>query len=323
MICSGDFDSVRPFHVVGSPKMAKTVSRYKHNRLQQLRGFCYAARANSISKAAERMYLSQPSVSLQIKALEREMGVRLFDRRGPRIILTHDGHRLLELARPLVEAFDGLNDAFSSLRESAVRGTVSIAAGGSTIQYLLPPFVEKYTREYPQVDVRLHNVTGKAGLALLREGEADFAVGPMLDTPPDIAFHPLVTYEPMLITRRDHPLASQARVSLKDIAKYPLILPPKEQSTYRVVETVFAEHSLEYDIKLEVGGYDVIKKYVELGLGISIVMSHCLTGADHLHAVPLGRWFPKRTYGVVLRKGRPLSPAAERFVEMICEDASP
>jgi DNA-binding transcriptional LysR family regulator len=152
---------------------------------------------------------------------------------------------------------------------------------------------------------------------LLREGDVDFAVGPMLDTPPDIQFHPLVTYEPMLITRRDHPLANQSRVHLKDIAKYPLILPPKEQSTYRVVEMVFAEHSLEYDIKLEVGGYDVIKKYVELGLGISIVMSHCLTGADHLHAVPLGRWFPKRTYGLVLRKGRTLSPAAERFVEMV------
>jgi DNA-binding transcriptional LysR family regulator len=297
--------------------MARSNTRYKQNRLQQLRGFCYAARTKSISKAAEKMGLSQPSVSLQIKALERELGVQLFDRRGPRIELTHDGQRLLELARPLLESIDQLDDSFASLRESIERGTVNIAAGGSTIQYLLPPFVERYTREYPQVDVRLHNVTGKAGLTQLREGDVDFAVGPMFDTPADIEFHPLVTYEPMLITRRDHPLASQSRVSLKDIARYPLILPPKEQSTFRVVEMVFAEHSLEYDIKLEVGGYDVIKKYVELGLGISIVMSHCLSGADHLHAVPVGRWFPKRTYGVVLRKGRSLSPAAERFVEMI------
>jgi DNA-binding transcriptional LysR family regulator len=297
--------------------MAGSNTRYKQNRLQQLRGFCYAARTKSISKAAEKMGLSQPSVSLQIKALERELSVQLFERRGPRIELTHDGHRLLELARPLLESIDQLDESFASLRESVERGTVNIAAGGSTIQYLLPPFVERYTREYPQVDVRLHNVTGKAGLTQLREGDVDFAVGPMFDTPADIEFHPLVTYEPMLITRRDHPLASQSRVTLKDIAKYPLILPPKEQSTFRVVEMVFAEHSLEYDIKLEVGGYDVIKKYVELGLGISIVMSHCLSGADHLHAVPVDRWFPKRTYGVVLRKGRSLSPAAERFVEMI------
>jgi DNA-binding transcriptional LysR family regulator len=301
--------------------MASSNSRYKQNRLQQLRGFCYAARAKSISKAAEKMGLSQPSVSLQIKALERELGAQLFTRRGPRIELTHDGQRLMELARPLVDAIDGLDESFAALRDSAERGTVNVAAGGSTIQYLLPPFVEKYTREYPQVDVRLHNVTGKAGLVLLREGDVDFAVGPMLDTPPDIQFHPLVTYEPMLITRRDHPLAAQTRVTLKDIAKYPLILPPKNQSTYRVVEMVFAQHSLEYDVKLEVGGYDVIKKYVELGLGISIVMSHCLTGADHLHSVPLGRWFPKRTYGVVLRKGAALSPAADRFVEMIRAEA--
>jgi DNA-binding transcriptional LysR family regulator len=297
--------------------MAASRSRYKQNRLQQLRGFYYAARTKSISKAAARMQLSQPSVSLQIKALEQELGTQLFDRRGPRIELTHDGHRLLELARPLVEGIDGIEESFASLRETVDRGTVNIAAGGSTIQYLLPPFVQRYTKQHPDVDVRLHNVTGKAGLALLREGEADFAVGPMLETPPDIKFHPLVTYEPMLITRRDHPLASQERVTLKDIAKYPLILPPKNQSTYRVVEMVFAEHALEHDVKLEVGGYDVIKKYVELGLGISIVMSHCLTGADHLHSVPVGRWFPKRTYGLVLRKGHKLPPAAESFVEMI------
>jgi DNA-binding transcriptional LysR family regulator len=301
--------------------MASSNSRYKQNRLQQLRGFCYAARSRSISKAAQKMGLSQPSVSLQIKALERELGAQLFTRRGPRIELTHDGQRLMELARPLVDAIDGLDETFAALRDSAERGTVNVAAGGSTIQYLLPPFVAKFTLDYPQVDVRLHNVTGKAGLALLREGDVDFAVGPMFETPADIQFHPLVTYEPMLITRPDHPLAGQSRVTLKDIAKYPLILPPKNQSTYRVVEMVFAQHSLEYDVKLEVGGYDVIKKYVELGLGISIVMSHCLTGADHLHSVPLGRWFPKRTYGVVLRKGAALSPAAERFVQMIRREA--
>jgi len=294
-----------------------TPSRYKQNRLQQLRGFCYAAASKSISKAAARMKLSQPSVSLQIKALEQELGARLFDRRGPRIELTHDGQRLFELARPLVDALDRLDDSFASLRDSADRGTVNIAAGGSTIQYLLPPYVERFTREHPQVDVRLHNVTGKAGLAQLRAGDVDFAVGPMFDTPPDIIFHPLVTYEPMLITRLDHPLASQKRITLKEIAKYPLILPPKSLSTHSVVEAVFAEHQLDHDVKLEVGGYDVIKKYVELGLGISIVMSHCLSGADHLHSVPLGRYFPKRTYGVVLRKGHKLPPAAERFVEMI------
>lgn len=295
--------------------MADTASRYKQNRLQQLRGFCLAARVKSISKAAELLYLSQPSVSLQIKALERELGVKLFERRGPRISLTYDGQQLLELARPLVEGMDTIEEAFASKRESADRGIVNIAAGGSTIQYILPPFVEKFMQTHPLVDVRLHNVTGKSGLARLREGGADFAVGPMLDTPSDIEFHPVVYQEPMLVTRKDHPLAKRKRVGLKDVSKYPLILPPKEQSTYRFVEAVFNENSLDYEVKLEVGGYDVIKQYVRLGLGISIVMSHCLGEGDGLHAVPLGRYFPKRAYGVVLLKDKRLSPAAKEFVD--------
>lgn len=294
--------------------MAKKAVPYKQNRLQQLRGFCYAARHHSFSKAAELLYLSQPSVSLQIKALEREMGAELFERRGPTIRLTHDGEQLLELAKPLVDGIDHLEDAFEARRDSVDRGVVNIAAGGSTIQYILPPYVERFMHLYPQVDIRLHNVTGKGGLVKLREGEVDFAVGPMFDAPLDLTFQPVVTQEPMLITSLDHPLARRKRITLKDVCKYPLILPPKEQSTYRFVEMVFNDHALEYDVKLEVGGYDVIKQYVRMGLGISIVMSHCLGDDDRLHAVPMGRYFPKRPYGVVLRKGRELSPAAEQFV---------
>ncbi len=297
--------------------MPKTSSAYKQNRLQQLRGFCYAARTGSMSKAAEKMFLSQPSVSLQIKALERELGAQLFMRHGPRISLTQDGQHLLEVAWPLVDGIDQLEETFATRRDSVERGTVNIAAGGSTIQYILPPFVEQYTREYPLVDVRLHGVTGKAGLASLRHGDVDFAVGPMLDTPPDIVFHPLVICEPMLIARHDHPLAQRRRIALKDISKYPLILPPKNQSTYRFVENVFNEHSLNYDVKLEVGGYDVIKRYVKLGLGISIVMSHCLADDEDIWTTKASRWFPKRAYGVVLKRGKQLSPAAERFVQTI------
>jgi len=302
--------------------MPAASSAYKQNRLPQLRGFCYAARAKSISKAAEKMFLSQPSVSLQIKALEHELGVKLFERRGPRISLTHDGQRLLELAGPLVEAIDGLENSFSASRETPERGSVHIVAGGTTLQYLLPTFVERFMSKYPLVDVRLHNRTGKAGLVMLRAGEVDFAVGPLIGSMPDLTFYPLVTYEPMLFTRRDHPLAKRRGVTLKDIAKYPLILPPKDLNTHQFVESVLSHHALDYDVKLEVGGYDVIKRYVELGLGISIVMSHCLSDRERLHAVPLGRYFPKRTYGVVLYKGRQLSAAAAEFVRMLREDGN-
>ena len=291
--------------------------RYQGNQLQQLRGFCYAAKAGSISKAAAQLGLSQPSVSLQIQALETELGAQLFERRGPKIRLTHDGELLLDLARSVIEDFERLPDDFASLRDSLARGSVNIAAGGSTLQYILPPYVEAFVHEFPQVDLRLHNVTGKTGLSLLRTGEMDIAIGPMLETPPDIIFDPLETYEPMLITSVDHPLAKRKRVTLRDISRHPLILPPRDQSTFRLVEAVFAERSLSYEVRLEVGGYEIIKTYVRLGLGVAIVMSHCLTGQEHLHALPLKNYFPRRRYGLVMRKNRPLTLAAQSFVDML------
>ncbi len=300
--------------------MGESWMRYKHNRFQQLRGFYYAARAKSISKAAQKMGLSQPSVSQQIQSLEHEFGAQLFERRGPKIRLTRDGETFLELVRPLVEGIEGLADDFAARRSTLTHGSVSVAAGGSTIQYILPPYIESFVRQFPHIDLRLHNVTGKTGLKLLRAGEVDLAVGPMLDAPPDIRFHPLVTYEPMLIASLDHPLAKLRRITLKHIAQYPLILPPRDQSTYRFVEMVFAEHALQHDVKLEVGGYEVIKTYVKLGLGISIVMSHCLQGDEPLYAAPVSRWFPKRSYGLVLRKMQPISPATKCFISSMCPD---
>lgn len=291
--------------------------RYQHNQLQQLRGFYYAARFKSISRAAERLHLSQPSVSLQIQALEHAMSAQLFERRGPKIRLTDDGETLLELAKPLVEGLESLESDFVERRDDLTGGTVSVAAGGSTLQYILPPYLEAFAHEYPGIDFQLHNVTGKAGLQLLRAGEVDVAVGPMLDTPPDILFHPFVSYDPLLITSLDHPLSDRKRIRLADIAKYPLILPPRSQSTFRIVEIVFAEHSLQYAVKLEVGGYDIIKTFVARGLGISIVMSHCMTGEENLHSESVGRWFPSRTYGLVLRKASRLSAAAQCFVDGI------
>ena len=111
---------------------------YKQNRLKQLRAFCYAAQSQSISKAAERLFLSQPSVSLQVRALEREMDITLFERKGPRIALTPEGQVLYELALPLVDGIDHLSDAFAERRGDLDSGELNIAAGESTILYILP-----------------------------------------------------------------------------------------------------------------------------------------------------------------------------------------
>lgn len=290
---------------------------YKQNRLKQLRAFCYAARTGSVTLAAEALFLSQPSVSLQIQALEREFGISLFERRGPHIKMTPEGEMLYKLAEPLVEGIDKLQETFAAQFGELESGELNIAAGESTILYILPEPIKRFAEAYPHVRLKLHNVTGRDGLAMLRADEADFAVGSMLELPDDISYEPVVTYNPTLITALDHPLAQKKKVTLEDISPYGLILPPRHLSTWRIVDLVFQQHHLTYNVALEAGGWEVIKKYVELGLGISIVTDVCLTGEEKMARIPLVEYFPRRTYGIVLRKGRFLSPQAKRFIGII------
>lgn len=295
--------------------MAKQPFRYKQNRFQQLRGFCYAAQAKNMSKAAKLMGLSQPSISLQIQALERDLKATLFERHGPKIELTHDGKTLYELSAGLIDDMESLDQKFAAKRDSIEHGRLDIAAGGSTILYVLPKFVEQFCKNHPRIDLKLHNVTGQDGLVLLKEGKVDFCVGPLLDIPEDIEFHPIVTYDPVLITQKNHPLTKRKNITLKEISKYPLVLPPRHLSTWRQVEMVFAQQGFRYEVKLEVGGWEVIKKYVELGMGISIVMSLCIQGNEKLAVMPIKKYFPTRTYGIVLRKGKYLSPQSKGFID--------
>ena len=292
---------------------------YKGSRLKPLRAFCQVARLGSVSRAAEALYLSQPAVTLQLQALEREMGVRLFERSGRRITLTREGEELYELARPLVEGLDALDAAFRERVRGLDGGELNVAAGSSTILYLLPRIVEAFRREHPEVRLSLHNVTGAGGLDLLRSDAVDLAVGSMLDVPADLSYAPVYRFEPMLITPRDHPLAGKADLRLEDLSPYGLILPPQRLTTYRLVDLVFQQNRVPYTVALEVGGWEVIKQYVAMGLGISIVTAICLTEADRqrLAARSLARWFPSRSYGVVVRKGKFLSPQARAFTELI------
>jgi DNA-binding transcriptional LysR family regulator len=292
---------------------------YKGNRQKQLRAFVYTVKLGTLTRAAEALYLSQPSVSLQLQALERELGVQLLERNRRRINLTDAGEALYELARPLVEGWESLDRDFQAKIKGLQAGRLTIAAGTSTIQYLLPELVRRYRERFPAVQLQLANVTGKDGLALLRADEADFAVGSMLDVPHDIAWAPVYHYDPMLITPPDHPLASKASITLEDLSPYGLILPPQRLSTYRLVDLVFQQRQVPYHVAIEVGGWDVIKEYVAMGLGISIVTGICITEADRgrLAVRNLRQYFPQRSYGVVMRKGKFLSAEARAFIDLI------
>jgi len=300
--------------------MASFETPQKLNQLKQLRAFCRAAQSGSISKAAERLQLSQPSVSLQIQALEKDLNTLLFERCGPKIRLTPAGELLLEMAEPLVEGVEKLPDTFSARLGSVNAGSLDIASGEATLLYILPEIIKSFSSSYPQVDVKLHNVTGKDGMTLLRADDVDFAVGSMMDVPDDVIYHPIYSFKPALITSLDHPLAKRKKVTLKDISPYGLILPPKHLNTWSVIDLVFQQHDIPYTVALEAGGWEVIKRYVEIGSGISIVTSICLRGFEKLAVIPVDDYFPTRSYGVVHRRGKFLSPQAKCFLELMDSD---
>ena len=295
---------------------------YKADRLKPLRAFCQTARLGSVSRAAEALYVSQPAITLQLQALERELGIKLFERSGRRLVPTREGDTLYALARPLVEGIDGLDAAFRDQLHGLDAGELDVAAGSSTILYLLPGIVEAFRQRQPDVRLRLHNVTGASGLDLLRSDAVDLAVGSMLDVPADLSYAPVYRFEPMLITPLDHPLAHKPELTLRDLSPYGLILPPQRLTTYRMVDLVFHRNRVPYTVALEVGGWEVIKQYVAMGLGISIVTAICLTDADRTRvaARSLAAYFPSRSYGVVMRKSKQLSPQARAFVELIQPD---
>ncbi len=295
---------------------------YKADRLKPLRAFCQTARLGSVSRAAEALYVSQPAITLQLQALERELGQKLFERSGRRLVPTRAGEALYELARPLVDGIDTLPTAFRDALRGLDAGELNIAANSSTILYLLPRIVERFRQHHPDVRLSLHNTVSADGTDLLRSDSVDLVVGSMHDVPGDLVYEPLHRFEQRLVMPPGHPLADKPDLTLADIGQYGLILPPKRQITWRLVDLVFQQNRVPYTVALEVGGWEVIKQYVAMGMGISILSSICLTEADRGRLVtrPLERFFPARSYGVVMRKGRLPSPQARAFMDLIQPD---
>lgn len=278
-----------------------------------------------MTDAAEELFLSQPAISLQVRALERELDTVLFERHGPRINMTREGQELHEMARPLVEGLETLNARFNRrMKGDLDSGEVVIAAGESTIIYLLPRLVRHFRERYPNIHVQLKNVTGRDGLAMIRDDEVDFAIGSMLDVPSDIGYHPIYSFEPALILPLGHPLADNDDVKIEDISPFGLILPPRRLTTWRMVDRVFQQHQVPFNVTLEVGGWEVIKRYVELDFGVSIVTGICLRDdEERLVARNMSAYFPKRSYGTVMRRGKFLSPQANAFLEVAEEYSMP
>ena len=298
---------------------------YKNNRFQQLRGFYFAATLGNVTKAAEVMHLTQPSISLQIKALEEDLGCQLFARKGPAIALTKEGHTLLELIQPLVENIDNLKDNFAMLTNRHQDTKLNVAANQASILYLLPKIVRQYVDIYPGMNIKIHGAVAMEGIEKLRSGEVDIIVGPpSFAIPDDCLYYPIFYYDPVLITRPEHPLAGKEGVTIEEMSRYHLILPPPHLRTIKNMEEVFAQHHFRRsNVKLEFDGWEIIKKYVELDLAITIALSIAVEDDPVLVGTKLNHYFSRSSYGVILRRGKLLSQKIKEFIQVMDPDFDP
>ena len=291
---------------------------HKRDRLRQLRAFCRAARLESITKAAESLGISQPAVSLHVRELENELEAILFDRSGPRISLTHAGKCLYEFAEPLVKGMDSLSVNFMEMLDDQITGHVHMAASHTGISFVLPPYFKRFRDRYPGVTLSVRTCQIHDGLKMLVGDEVEFAFGVGDSyTQDELDFHEVTTYQMVLIGAADHPLVGREAVSPQEAAAWPAIIPTPGTYGRQFADTATRQFGIDVKVAIEVGGWDVIKHYVESGLGIAVVPSLCVTESDRLSVIPIQKTLPYRSYGVFTRRGKFLTPPSRRLIEML------
>lgn len=302
-----------------SAAFSKWLRDDKRDRLKQLRAFCHTARLGSITRAAERVFSSQPSVSLQIRALEDDLEVALFERSGPRISLTLAGKKLYGFATSLVEDIDRLPDTFAEQHEG-VSGELRVAAGETAAAFVLPRYLKEFREQQPGVRANVWSGTGRQCLSWLRSYEVDLVFAAMDLKPPDVEFYPVLPSDYLLITSMDHPLKGRTSVSPEEMCEYPMVAHSRGTYIRRFGEMFLRQYGLAANIVVAVDGWEVIKEYVEAGLGVAVVPDLCISKRDRLWRIPFKDYLHPRRYGAITRCDRILPLAVRRFMRIMDPD---
>ena len=284
--------------------------------IRELRSFCSAARFRSVSRAAEHLGMGQPTVTTHIKKLEAELNTVLFDRVKRPIQLTLAGKRLQELAVPLVEGLDSLVQSTADAEE---RGPVVLAATPDIIPHTLLSVVRVFTSLHPHIHLTIKSAPRTQIMRMIADGEADIGIIQHYDRDEAFQFEGLFVYERVLITPSDHPLAREPVEAIEQIAQYPLIMMSEGTHTRDLLESEFKRRGISYEIVVDLDSMDMIKRYVALGMGISVGPRLAIDPEDHdsLGVVSLAHILPVEQGGIVTLKGKQISKPAERFISVM------
>lgn len=297
--------------------LQSNLRRYlKHGMLPQLRVFEAVSRHGNFTRAAEELYMAQPTVSVQIRKLTETIGLPLFEHVGKRVFPTEAGRRLYSACQEIVKAFSDVEEAFSAIRgleSGSLRITASTAG-----KYLAPRLLAEFVRSYPGVAVSLHVERRQSVLQRLGENRDDLYI---LDNAPetdDVVVQRLLPNPLLVFACPGHPLAGVRPVPFARLAREPLLMRERGSGTRMVTERLFARHGMEPTIRMELGSSEAIMEAVRAGLGIAILYRHSIAQEpDAGQAVALDvEGFPVESHiNFVYPVGKQLSIVTQTFME--------
>ena len=288
--------------------------------LNDLLSFRAVAELGNFRRAAEAVHLSQPAFSRRIDKLEQALGVRLLERTTRRVTLTATGR---EFERKVRELLDELDNTLLGIRGTAATrmGEVTLACVPSTVYYYVSQVVRRFHERSPRVRVRIYDAGANEVLGVVSRGEADFGLNFMGAQEGDLEFTPLVDERFVAACRRDHPLARSRRVSWAELGKHDFIAVSRSSGNRVLLDQALAGVPNRPLAIYETQHVTTALGMVEAGLGVAAVPSMAMPDPDHplLVSVPLVDPVVTRKVGLIRRRGRSLSPAAQQLYEMFLE----
>ncbi|MDB5863457.1 MAG: transcriptional regulator, LysR family [Betaproteobacteria bacterium] len=290
-------------------------------KLHQLRYLCEIAKRDlSFSNAAAALHTSQPGISKQMRLLEQELGVDLFVRSGNRISdLTEPGRRIVDIAAVILRQTDSIKAAAHEFLEGHT-GRLNVAATFTLGRYVLPGVLQRFVVRYPQVQLELLHGSSDQVCKLVVSGEADIA----LTAGPAAAFPELLMLEYAQLPRalfvpRKHPLATSSSLSLKTISAYPLVTLHAGSRGQAKMRERFLSAGLEPNIVLSGPNIDVVKAFVEAGLGIAVLprLAFDPVRDSGLRALDVDHLFEPHRANLAIRRNHYLRGYALDFIQMV------
>ncbi|MGH8710886.1 MAG: HTH-type transcriptional regulator CysB [Burkholderiales bacterium] len=289
-------------------------------KLQQLRYLCEVVRQNlNVSEAAEKLHTSQPGISKQIRLLEEELGVQIFVRNGKRVVeMTQPGKVIHSIAQQILQESDNLKRVGEEFTNEAT-GSLTIATTHTQACYALPPTISKFTERYPKVKLSLHQGNPTQISQQVVSGEADIAIATeAIELFKDLVMLPCYQWNRCVITPPEHPLLKERLLTLENLAKYPIITYDFAFAGRSKINRAFAARGLTPNVVLTAIDSDVIKTYVELGLGVGILakMAYDPERDKNLRAIEASHLFESSTTRIGIRRGVYLRGYVYDFIEL-------